>query len=206
MIEYLSSGIILGLSAGLSPGPLLALLVRETLAHETIEGLKVSLVPLITDPPIILISLLLVGKLAQFQTVFGVISLLGGVFVLFLAYESFTSRQLLQGLEDIRPRSIQKGIIVNLLNPHPYLFWITVGAPIVIKATWSNSSWGVLFVAVFYLLLVGVKALLAILLGRYRKFISDTMYAIVMRLLGVALGLFSFVLFHDGLQLIGGIQ
>ncbi|HRY44622.1 MAG TPA: hypothetical protein P5164_11830, partial [Thermoanaerobaculia bacterium] len=27
------------------------------------------------------------------------------------------------------PQSLRKGVIVNLLSPNPYLFWMTVGAP-----------------------------------------------------------------------------
>ncbi len=44
----------LGLSGGLTPGPLLTLVVSETLKYGTQAGIKVSLAPLLTDTPIIL--------------------------------------------------------------------------------------------------------------------------------------------------------
>ena len=59
MLTALASGILLGLSAGLAPGPMLALVLAQTLRHGTREGCKVALTPLVTDPPIILVTLVL---------------------------------------------------------------------------------------------------------------------------------------------------
>jgi len=47
--ESLFPGIILGLVAGLSPGPMLALVIAETLKFGKEEGFKVAVSPLITD-------------------------------------------------------------------------------------------------------------------------------------------------------------
>ena len=52
----LITGIILGLMAGISPGPLLALVISETLKHGKKEGIKIALTPFITDLPAILLS------------------------------------------------------------------------------------------------------------------------------------------------------
>ncbi|MEI6633029.1 MAG: hypothetical protein WCP22_04325 [Chlamydiota bacterium] len=57
IFAFLGVGVVLGLSAGLSPGPLLALVVSQTLAHGVREGVKVAFVPLVTDLPVILIAL-----------------------------------------------------------------------------------------------------------------------------------------------------
>ena len=88
MITYLSAGVVLGLSAGFSPGPLLALVISQSLRHGVKEGTKVALAPLVTDFPIILISTFLLTRLANFRPVLGVISLVGGLFVLSMAYET----------------------------------------------------------------------------------------------------------------------
>lgn len=58
MIELLIAGITLGLYSDLSPGPLQILVVSQTLKHDYNEGVKVAFAPLITDLPIILITLL----------------------------------------------------------------------------------------------------------------------------------------------------
>ena len=64
MMTALASGVLLGLSAGLSPGPMLALVLAQTLRHGSREGCKIALTPLVTDPPIILVTLALASKLA----------------------------------------------------------------------------------------------------------------------------------------------
>ena len=67
MLTALSSGILLGLSCGLVPGPLLALVLMQTMQHGAREGCKVALVPLITDAPIILVALVLAGQAARWH-------------------------------------------------------------------------------------------------------------------------------------------
>ena len=83
MIEYLSAGTLLGLAAGFAPGPLLVLVLSETLRHDIRAGIKVSIAPLITDVPIIVISLLVLNRLAHFKTILGAVSILGGLFIWF---------------------------------------------------------------------------------------------------------------------------
>jgi len=64
MTTALASGVLLGWSAGLSPGPLLALLLAQTLRHGPREGCKIALTPLVTDAPIIVVALVVAAKLA----------------------------------------------------------------------------------------------------------------------------------------------
>ena len=65
MITALATGAFLGLSCGLAPGPLLALVLAQTLRHGPREGCKIALTPLVTDPPIIVVALVLAAKLAE---------------------------------------------------------------------------------------------------------------------------------------------
>jgi threonine/homoserine/homoserine lactone efflux protein len=64
MITALASGAFLGLSCGLAPGPLLALVVAQTLRHGPREGCKIALTPLVTDAPIIVVALVVAAGLA----------------------------------------------------------------------------------------------------------------------------------------------
>ncbi len=203
MLQYLASGTILGLSAGMAPGPILALVITETLKYSIKEGIKVSMVPLITDFPIIVFSLFLVGQVAQFEPLLGGISIAGFLFVMYLAYESFQTTEATIYPREGAPKSMQKGILANLLNPHPYLFWITVGAPIILKATDISSLAAAAFVGSFYVLLVGSKILLAIIVGKYKTFLSGRIYRYLMGFLGLALGVLALFLLYDGLTLLG---
>jgi len=134
MISFALSGMLLGLTSGIAPGPLLTLVITETLKHGKKEGSKVAIAPLLTDIPIILIAVFILSRLSDFEFILGVISILGGLFILYLGYESIKTKGLEINTENIKTHSIKKGIIVNAINPHPYLFWITVGVPMIIKA------------------------------------------------------------------------
>lgn len=89
MMTALASGVLLGLFCGLAPGPLLALVLAQTLRHGAREGCKIALTPLITDAPIIVLALGLAAKLAQLRPLLGIVSIAGGAFVLYLAWDSF---------------------------------------------------------------------------------------------------------------------
>lgn len=203
MLYYLSFGIVLGVTAGFSPGPLLALVVSETLAHGLSAGIRVALAPLLTDAPIVLLTLLVFTQLSGIDHILGAISLAGGCYVLYMAWESARGSTARAVEPDQSPRSLTKGVLTNALSPHPYLFWLSVGAPTVAKSVTVNVIAPAVFIGGFYLCLVGSKVLLAVLVGKSRVFLAGRVYVYTMRGLAGALGVFAVVLFADGLRLLG---
>ena len=203
MINFLIIGTILGLSAGFAPGPLLALVISETLQHDIKSGVKVALAPTLTDLPIIIVTLFILAKLSNFHNILGIISLIGGFVILFMGYKSIRTKGVELNLKETKPKSLTKGILVNALSPHPYLFWLTVGAPTVTKAMSQSIIAALAFICSFMALLVGSKIVLAILVGKSKSFLAGNVYIYIMRFLGLALCVFAFVLFRDGLKLLG---
>ena len=204
MVHPFITGTVLGLSAGLAPGPLLTLVISQTLKYNAREGLKVALAPLITDVPIVLATLFVLAGLSGFRTILAIISFLGAVFLAYLSYETArTTPPDVEILDATRPQSLLKGALVNALNPHPYLFWFTVGAPTVIRAHQETSFGAAAFVTSFYLLLIGSKMGLAVVVGQSRTFLAGRAYIYTMRILGAALFVLALLLFRDGLKLIG---
>jgi len=203
MTDFITIGIILGLSAGLAPGPLLALVVSETLQHGVRSGIKVALSPLFTDLPIIVLTLVVLSQVSGFHQVLGVISLIGGCVILFMGYKSMRPESPESEFQGTASRSLAKGILANALNPQPYLFWLSVGAPIMGRATNLSVMAPLAFIGSFYLFLIGSKVLLAVGVGRSKSFLSGTLYLYIMRLLGLALCVLALFLFRDGLKLLG---
>ena len=203
MWTYLSYGAILGLSAGVSPGPLLALVISQTLQHNAREGARVAAAPVLTDLPIILLGLLVLSSLPEPRFVLGVLSFAGSVFVMYLGVSSLRYQSPDLELPTAPPRSYFKGALVNLLSPHPYLFWFTVGVPTILKA-YPDTPLGALgFVVIFFSMIVGSKVAIAVIVGRSKRFLVSSAYRWIMRILGVLMMGFSLVLFHDGLVLTG---
>lgn len=206
MIHFLTIGTVLGLSAGLAPGPLLTLVISETLQHDIKSGVKVALAPIITDLPIIILTLFILSKLSDFNNILGIISLAGGLFVLFLGYQSIRTRGVEINLQEIKPKSLAKGVIANALSPHPYLFWFSVGAPTMTKAMLQDIRAPLAFIISFYTFLVGSKIVLAILIGKSKFLLRGNTYILTMRFLGLALCALAIVLFRDGLKLLAIIK
>ena len=203
MIHFFVMGCLLGFSAGVSPGPLLALVVSETLAHDIKSGIRVAFAPLISDLPIVILTLFILSKLSEFHFVLGGISLVGGGVIFYMGVKGIRTSGVVLDMEDQAPRSLAKGVLVNFLSPHPYLFWISVGAPAMTRAMDVNTGAAICFVASFYLLLVGSKVGLALIVGRSKFFLKGRVYVATMKCLGGVLCGLALLLFREGLFLLG---
>jgi threonine/homoserine/homoserine lactone efflux protein len=203
MLHFLIIGLVLGLSAGFSPGPLLTLVVAETLRHDIRAGIKVAIAPIFTDLPIIACAVFVLGRVSQSHLVLAIISFCGAAFVARMGIENIRTNghSITLTKNDIQS-SLSKGIMANIFSPHPYLFWLTIGVPILGRAIRHDFSQVLIFLASFYTLLVGSKVLLAVLIGNSRQFLSGRMYVYIMRFLGVVLCILAATLFYDGLQLL----
>ncbi len=178
----------------------MTLVLAQALQHGWREGCKVALAPLVTDAPIILLALALASKVAEMQAALGTLSIAGGLFVLYLAVDTIRpARATAEGAE-IRPKSWFKGVLTNLLSPHPWLFWMTVGAATLAKAIAASWLAAAAFLGVFYLLLVGSKVVLALVAGRSREILKGRMYRAVMLTLGLSLVALAVLLLCDGVQ------
>lgn len=206
ILAFLGVGVVLGLSAGLSPGPLLALVVSQTLAHGVREGIKVAFVPLVTDLPVILIALFVLARFSGSHFVLGTISVAGGLFLMRLAYLDFRARSHEEDLLRTDPKSLRKGVVVNLLSPNPYLFWLTVGAPTMRRGWGERPAAAFAFAAGFYVCLVGTQAALAVSAGRAGRWLTGHGYRYLMRGLGALLAVYGLFLLREGLILLGVLR
>ncbi len=200
---YLTMGAVFGLTAGISPGPLLTLVISETLRHNKTEGVKIAVAPLITDIPIVLLTIFILSKMASSDFVLGIISILGGIFIAYLGYDSIKSRGIEIDIQNLKPKSIRKGIIVNILSPHPYIFWLMVGAPITVKAYQANPFAAFAFIIAFYVLLVGSKISIALVVDRSRAFLKNKVFIWTLRILGLVLMILAILLIKEGLGYLG---
>ena len=162
--------------------------------------------PLMTDVPIIGLGLLLYSGLPEPAFVLGVVSFVGSAFVGYLGVSSLRRQPVEIRCSATPPRSYLKGSLANALSPHPYLFWLTVGIPTMLKATSRSTLAAAAFVAAFYVCIVGSKMAIALLVGRSQRFLAGPAYLRAVRLLGLLLLGFSALLFYDGLTLTGIVR
>jgi threonine/homoserine/homoserine lactone efflux protein len=201
MFEFLAAAVVFGLSGGLSPGPLLTLVVSETLARGRNAGLAVSISPLITDGPAIAAAIYLLGRVENSEAAFGMVSVAGGALLTFYGIAGLRGATVEVEESEVERTpwaSLGKGVSVNFLNPNPYLFWLTIGTPILLRAHESGWFSSIGFLAVFYLCLVGSKCVLAVLVARSRAVLKGRAYILVNRVLAVALLIFAAIFIRNG--------
>lgn len=196
-MNYLIAGLTLGFAAGVSPGPLLTLVITRTLARGLGAGVRVAIAPLLTDLPIILVTVTFFAILPPLLE--KVLTVAGGIFVLYLAWETLRSARtahLTTAAPDASAASadLWQGMLVNFLSPHPWLFWIGVAAPLLTSA-WQSSAWAAMgWLAGFYGMLVGSKMMVAFAVAGGRRFLNDAWYrrllvasALLLAFFGIAL-------------------
>jgi threonine/homoserine/homoserine lactone efflux protein len=163
--------------------------------------------PLITDGPAIAAAVFLLGRVENSDAALGIISIAGGALLTTYGIAGLRGAELKVEESEVERKvwaSLGKGVSVNFLNPNPYLFWLTIGTPILLRA--HESSWflAIGFLVVFYLALVGSKCVLTILVARSRAVLRGRAYVLVNRILAVALLVFAAVFIREGFLLLAG--
>ncbi len=199
MTTYLLLGITLGLTAGISPGPLLILVISETLRHNRKEGILVACSPLITDFPIVLVSLFILLKFSGYSYFLGILSFIGALYIGYLAFENIRQKGFDLNTREMKTRSLKKGVMANILNPQPYLFWMTIGVPVILKSYKSGLAVSLCFIFGFYIFLVGSKIIIAVAVEKSKKFLQSKFYILAIKLLGFFLLIFSAFLIKESL-------
>jgi threonine/homoserine/homoserine lactone efflux protein len=201
--ESLLFGIIVGLAAGLSPGPLITLVISETLKNGKKEGIEVAISPLISEAPIILFVLVILSSVAENCIALGAISLLGACFLTYLGLLNLTTDAKESGQDPRKENALLRAIITNLLNPNTYMFWLTIGGPRIIEGGQIHISATILFILGFYMTLVGSKAAVALVVDKSKSLFRSKYYIYVIRALGLVLIVFALTFVRDALEFVG---
>lgn len=205
MLAALGVGLVLGLSAGLAPGPLLALVMAQTLRHGLGQGVRVALAPLLTDLPIVVGSVLLVGAVPTTGALPALVAVAGAGFLAYLALDAWRADPAGEAMVASAPKSWRRGVTVNLLSPHPYLFWLVVGAPTLLASVAHDGvAGGAGFLLGFYGGLCGSKVGVAAAVSRARGVVAGRGYRLAMRVLAVLLAVFAVLLLREAWTLVAG--
>jgi len=161
-------GLGLGLSAAAQPGPFQAYLLAQSIRNGAARTLPVALVPLVSDPPVIAVVLLVLAQVPA--TLLRALQLGGGLVVLWLAWATlrpaFASPEPEPGARHAPPRGILRATLVNFTNPNAWIFWSFVGGPTLAAAWREAPARAGLFLAGFYAALLGGGAALVLLAAR----------------------------------------
>lgn len=191
-------GLSLGFASGISPGPMLVLVLTTALQWGARHGVAVAAAPLLSDVPIVALSVFTLGRLPG--SVVAGMGVVGGLFIATLGVQAMRDSR--TASLDADPAStpptawsaLRKGAAVNLLNPHPWLAWITAFGPLTLT-TWRESPpAALLWLVGFYVALIGAKALIAVLVAGGRQLLTPARYRVAVLLSGLALAVLGAVM------------
>ena len=204
MLTFLLLGAGIGFVSGVSPGPVLTLVIAETLKGGWLRGAAVAAGPLLADGPIIILAVTVMNQLPP--TFESAISLVGGVFLLYLALTAaINARQAkLPSGQKLRARGgLVTGLLARVLGPHPYLFWFLVGGPTLIQAQQIGWSAVAAFLFGYYVTIVGSNVGLALVLHRWIGLLSERVYRGLLLLASLILAAYGLVLLGRSAELGG---
>ncbi|NDJ52609.1 MAG: LysE family transporter [Chloroflexi bacterium] len=200
MIAYLLSGLSLGVVAWI-PGPFQAFIVNRAIQDGWQRTWPAAFAPLLSDGPISALMIFLVAQ-APLAVLHG-IQIAGGLFVLYLAWgawqswDNFRPEAMLEADDDV-PQSFWQAVLVNLLNPNPYIFWGTVGATILVEG-WRVSPWAsVLFLLGFYFVLCGSFIVIIVVFSSSRR-LGPQLQRVLLAVSVVGLAIFGTYQLVDGI-------
>jgi len=189
--------ISLGLSAVSVPGPLQAYLLNITLRYGWRRGIFVVVSPLITDGPIILVTVFLLGQLDE-RIIQG-IRIVGGLVLLWIAWGAWkqyrAGASYTDGVETEDPkrktnispwRVLGTASAMNLLSPGPYLFWTTVTGPLLLEALEISPLAAVGMLLGFYGTFIGGMVVLVLVfnqMGQINQRVTNIILLITIALL-----------------------
>ena len=182
MLEYLMLGLGFGFAASVQPGPLQAFLLARAASQGWARTLPAALAPLLTDGPIALLVLLVVGRVSAGAQLY--LRAAGGCLLLFLAWRAFRDwrRSAIPG--QLAPGSgaltLLQAAAVNLLNPNPYLGWALVLGPAAAAAWRQNPAFAAALIAAFYGVMVITLAATILFAGTDRMFGPGARRALVL--------------------------
>jgi threonine/homoserine/homoserine lactone efflux protein len=182
-METIIAALTLGITAGLKPGPLGIYVIHQTLLHGTRSGLLASFAPFASDGPIILGSFLLVNSFKQFDIFITLISVLGALYIAYIAIRIITSNPVTQQPASA-PSSFITAVKINLLNPAPYLFWSTVGGAYLLQNDLMDAS---VFAVLFLATLSTTKFIMAMSIKKLGDRFSDRLVSRLLKLLATLL-------------------
>ncbi|WP_119813970.1 LysE family translocator [Halalkaliarchaeum desulfuricum] len=134
MVSTLSSlllGTVFGLALAAPPGPMNAIIAEESVVRGWREGFMAGLGAGVADLLFfVLASVGVVAVVERFETLQAVMIGVGGLFMLYFAYDAIRSaRASFRPTDGTLPesRGFRKALVLGLSNPYQILFWLTIG-------------------------------------------------------------------------------
>lgn len=221
-----TSAFAIGFSGALMPGPLLSVVIAQTIRWGFWPGFRVVIGHAVADLIVLALFLAGAGTLMAKNSVAAVVALGGGVMLLWMGGQMvagsvrgtvriddhqdggliFANRNAEGNGRRLWSRSLVTGITASVSNPYWFLWWATVGSGYISVALRSGGS-GLLNAASFYtghiLSDFAWYASLGLAVAGGRRYVNDTVYRVLVGCSGVFLAGMAVYFGVSGVRLLG---
>lgn len=164
------------MAAGISPGPLMTLVIAESLRGGWPAGFRVSLVPLLSDSVLVALALLATAPLPPWGL--SAISVVGGCIMVWMGWS--TIRAAAPAIAETAATGsamFWKATATNVTNPHAILFWLTIGGPNLKEAYNGAGLTGpIAFMTAFFAAMISAKMAVSFGVSTSRRFLQGPGY------------------------------
>jgi threonine/homoserine/homoserine lactone efflux protein len=182
-LHILISSFVIALSGALMPGPFLTVIIVESSRIGFRAGPLMILGHGIMEATLIVLLFYGLGNFLQQPLVFGLVGLLGGTVLLWMAWGMFHDlprlRLNLSPQEGGAKNPVWAGVLVSLSNPYWIIWWASIGLGYILFA----AQYGLLGIVLFFIghILADFLwyALVALSVARGKRFLGDRGYRIV---------------------------
>jgi|WetSurMetagenome_2_1015567.scaffolds.fasta_scaffold87268_3 threonine/homoserine/homoserine lactone efflux protein len=156
MMVYLILGMTFAFAAAVQPGPLQSYLISQALRIGWKRTIPAACAPLISDGPIIVLVMFLLSHVPV--AMINILQTAGGMFLLYLAIDAWRAWKNYDSEKVNHSASGRKtfwqAVLVNFLNPGPYIGWSLVMGPLLLKGWIERPLNGIVLLAGFYTTIV----------------------------------------------------
>jgi threonine/homoserine/homoserine lactone efflux protein len=170
-------GMLLGVGAALSVGPIFLVIVQQAATAGFPASLRVILGSATADLVLLVPALAFAWIIRSLERGALWVGAVGAVFLLYLAWQA--ARDALRLWRDHRRLladgrwAFWKGVAGNLANPLTWTFWLATGTPAMLAAQRAGGPAGlVLFTATWFLVASGLEAVIALAVARSGRLVG----------------------------------
>ena len=132
--SFLVQSVIITLPGLLAPGPLMAITIEKGTGSPH-AGAFVTFGHAIVEIPFVILLFMGLGRISGLNTVRVILSFAGGVYLLYMAWKTFLSRNMAIPREvRITGTAFMSGIFMTLANPFFIFWWATIGSALISRS------------------------------------------------------------------------
>jgi threonine/homoserine/homoserine lactone efflux protein len=201
--EAVALGVVFGVGAAISVGPIFVTIVHESITRGFGAGLQVIFGSAVGDVLLLVPALAASWLITRVDAASPFVALAGGAYFVFLSAMAARASWRFWRRGGVSPTtekgwSFAKGLFGNLLNPLSWGFWLATGTPTMLYvyrlADWSGVA---AFTGVWFGVAMAVEGLVAAVVAQTRKLVGRRTLAVLQAAAALTFLVTAAVLLHS---------